>query len=402
MTIVTILSILLILNLFEVSSVGGSYTENKQNEEQCRYISIFRKPLCYRCYIFKPKNGSGIRCCQYYLQKRKEEKLEKLYSLQDIMKNTLNEKDMDDIQNLFPLFNEKLLKINNNYKSGGLNKGNRSITDIDDLEIEFNNKYFNLKDIKVNILNGSSSNEEKNKTEDENYYNIIKEESNFLKKKDELLQNSPFYNGKCFKSIHGSNCGRKKHREKGEENADVDEELDYDLAESIGEAEYYARMKKLNDAHQGGHGEASSADGNKHAKGKNDHDYYDNEYYDSKYGTNYYSENSTSPSSSFFSLSKKFYLLDRLSKNPRKVLQKYIEFKEHLSGSDKKLDDFLDNEYYNTTETINTVLTDDIQKTVQYDEKGDQSNNNSGRGFFSSLFQDFISLFYFPQKNVEL
>ncbi|ANQ08922.1 Uncharacterized protein PCOAH_00034300 [Plasmodium coatneyi] len=401
MTLVTILSILLILNLFEVSSVGGSYTEN-QNEEPCRYISVFRKPLCYRCYIFKPRSDNGIKCCQYYLQKRKEEKMEKLYSLQDIMKNTLNEKDMDDIKNLFPLFNEKLLKINNSYKSGGPNKGNKIFTDIDDLEIEFNNKHFNLKDIKVNILSGSSSSEEKNNTEEENYYNIIKGESNFIKKKDELLQNSPFHDAKCFKSIHGYNCGRKRHREHREENADVDEELDYDLAESIGEAEYYARMNHLNKAHQGGHGGASSAEGNEHAKGKSDHDYYDNEYYDSKYGTNHYSDSSNSPSSSIFSLSKKFYLLDRLSKNPRKVVQKYIEFKEHLSGSGDKLDDFLDNEYYNTTETINNVLADDIQKTVQYDEKGDESSNNSGRGFFSSMFRDFISLFYFPQKNVEL
>ncbi|KMZ79799.1 hypothetical protein PVIIG_01073 [Plasmodium vivax India VII] len=402
MTIVTILSILLILNFFEVSSVGGSYTKRSQNEESCRYISVFRKPLCYRCYVFKPRDGGGIKCCQYYLQKRKEEKLAKLYSLQDIMKNTLDEKDMDDIKNLFPVFNEKLLKINGNYKFGGPNKGNKNITDIDDLEIEFNNKYFNLKDIKVNILSGSSSGKEKNKTKEENYYNIIKEESNFMRKKDELLQNSPFYNEKCFKSLHGHNCGRKKHREHTEENADKDEELDFDLAESIGEAEYYARMKHMNDSHQGGHGGASNSGGNKHAQEKDDQDYYDNKYYDNRYGTNYYSESSNSPSTSLFYLSKKFYLLNRLSQNPRKIVQKYIEFKEHLSGSEDKLDDFLDNEYYSTTETINAVLADDIQKTVEYDDKGDQSNSNSGRGFFSSLFRDLISLFYFPQKNVEL
>ncbi|EUD68566.1 hypothetical protein C922_00965 [Plasmodium inui San Antonio 1] len=397
MTIVTILSILLILNLFEVTSVGGSYTEKIQNEEPCRYMIVFTKPLCYRCYVFKPRNGSRIRCCQSYLQKRKEGELEKLYSLQDIMRNTMNDVDIDNIKNLFPVFNEKLLKINNSYKSGGPNKGNKIFTDIDDLEIEFNNKHFNLKDIKVNILGGSSSNKEKEKKKDENYYNIIKEESNFMKKKDELLQNSPFYSEKCFKSLHGNNCGSRKNRKHREENADVDEELDYDLAESIGEAEYYARMNQLNDQHQGGHGGDSTTGGNKHAQRKSDHDYYH-----SKYGPNDSSENNNSASSSLFYLSKKFYLLNRLSQNPRKIVQKYIEFKEHLSGSEEKLDDFLDNEYYSTTKTINAVLADDIQKTVQYDEKGDQSNKNSNKGFFSSLFRDFISLFYFPRKNVEL
>ncbi|KJP85778.1 hypothetical protein AK88_04594 [Plasmodium fragile] len=402
MTLVTILSILLILNVFGVRSEGANYMGGGQNGDPCLYINVFKKPLCYRCYVFKPREGNGIKCCRYYLQKRVEPKLDKLYSLQDIMKNTLNEQDMDDMTNLFPVFNEKLLKINNNYKSGGLNKGNNIITDIDDLEIEFNNKYFNLKDIKVNILNGSNSSKGEDKTEHEDYYNIIKGASNFIKKKNELLQNSPFYNEKCFKSIHGYNCGRGKHREHREENADVDEELDYDLAESIGEAEYYARMNHLNDPHKAGHEGVSSAGDTKHATGKSDHDYYDSKYDDSKYGTHYYSDGSTSTSSCLFYMSKKFYLLNKLSQNPRKIVQKYIEFKEHLSGSKGTLDDFLDNEYYSTTETINTVLADDIQKAVDYDEKGDQSNNNSGRGLLSSMFRHFISLFYFPQKNVEL
>ncbi|GAW81777.1 hypothetical protein, conserved [Plasmodium gonderi] len=403
MTIVTLFSILLILNFFKANSVGCSYKESNENEDVCCHINVFKNPLRYKCYIFQfntPRNDKNKKCCEYYVEKRKEDKLSKLYSLQDIMKNTLNEQDMDDIKDLFPVFNEKLLKLNNNnYKFGGPNKGNRNVNDIDDLLIEFNNKYFNLKDIQVNILNGSNSNKEMKKNEnDENYNNFVKGESNYIKKKNEILQNSPFRNEKCLKTLNGYNC--KKSNDK--ENHDADEEIDYELVESIGETHYYSNIEHLDDTHQKGNSTSEIDEEEKHIHDRNENDYYSSDYYNSMYGTNYPSEHGKSPSSSLFYLSKKFYLVNMLSKNPKKILQKYIEFKEYLSSSEEKLEDFLDNEYYSTTQTINSILSDDIQKTVEYDEKGDQHSNKNNRGFFSSLFYDLVSLFYFPKKNVEL
>ncbi|SCP05017.1 conserved Plasmodium protein, unknown function [Plasmodium ovale] len=420
----TFLLALLLFSLLNTTFAESSHTIIERNGvDVCRHVNIFKRSLLYQCYLFRNKsNINTLTCCKLYISKRKKDKKDGLLSLQDIVKNSINEADIYDIKNLFPLFNEKLLKINKDQLVEG-EKGKRVINDIDDLLIEFNNKYFNLKDIKVNIIsskkgksNGGNVGNGSNDGNDGNYFNFVKEESNFMKKKEEVLQNSPFYSKTCFKSIHGKNCWAKKNNKIGNYkngninvDVDVDEDLDYDLMDSFREEENipftnqqygnnpYGNNTQYND-NLIANGNTYNNDGENFKIGNGSNKYDVN----AKYGSNDGNVDSTSlpssSSSSFFSFFQNFSIVNIFSRNPRKIMQKHVEFKEHLSGSKENLENFLDKEYYSTTQKISSVLTSDIKKTTEFSD-GNERNN---KGFLASVFDDIISLFYFPKKNVEL
>lgn len=126
-----VLFLLVTLNLFHIS------LEHNVEEEKCDYMNIFTKPIFYNCYVFKD-HGNKIQqgCCKYYKAvrkgyERKSEELYKLseeeynkqygniktdlnkndlYSINDIIKNSISEKDMDEIKHLFPVIGEKIIK----------------------------------------------------------------------------------------------------------------------------------------------------------------------------------------------------------------------------------------------------------------------------------------------------
>ncbi|KAI4837249.1 hypothetical protein MKS88_003719 [Plasmodium brasilianum] len=414
MTVATIL-ILLIFNFFKISCLNISYDDENNSYHRCHYMNIFKEPIFYNCYIFKYTNNfNKNECCQLYRKQRIEDKKAQLYSLQEILKNTLSEEDLKDIQNLFPMINDKVLSVNDNKNFLSLGNKNRNINDIDDLLIEFNNRYFNLKDIRVNILNNNNNSNKIIKNYD-SYFNYVKEETNFLKKKDELLQNSPFYSKTCFKSIHGEKCIKKNSKDIEEtKNLDIDEDLDYELLEAHRGGDEYLTN---------GHNEGDGYNENDHYNNSSNSNHQNTENYEkgrsgrnSKNNNKQYNEydsfddSSKSSPTSFYSMSKNFALVNVLSQNPRKIVQKYVEFKEHLSDSKEKLTNFFDKEYYNTTQTLSAVLADDIKKAVEdsEDHEEDSNNNNNknanntNKGLFSSFFDDLVSVFYFPKRNIEL
>ncbi|KYO01949.1 hypothetical protein PGSY75_0625400 [Plasmodium gaboni] len=405
---------LVTLNLFHIS------LEYNVEEEKCDYMNIFMKPLFYNCYIFKD-HGNKIQqgCCKYYKAvrkgyERKSGKLYKLsaeeynkkygnikndlYSINDIIKNSISEKDMDEIKYLFPVIGEKLLNING--KDGGVNI-KRSITDIDDLLVEFNNKHFNLKDIQVKILNGSTKNYDP-------YFNYIKADQNFIKKKEEILQKSPFHSKTCFKSIGGKNCnnGNTNNHHNNDNNFEDDdnddEDLNYELYEQYKDDDNINSSinhmnNKTNTNGNNNDNTINNINNNSTNNNNNNNNTYNN---NATYNHPQYiehEEDNMNNKSSYYSFTQNFSIVNLFSQNPRKIMQKYLEFKQHLSSPSKeKMDGFLDREYYNTTKKLNEVLEDDLKKT------GEIIDQKEKKGFVSSFFDDLMSLIYFPKKNVEL
>ncbi|CAG25067.1 hypothetical protein PFAG_01485 [Plasmodium falciparum Santa Lucia] len=408
-----VLFLLVTLNLFHIS------LEHNVEEEKCDYMNIFTKPLFYNCYVFKD-HGNKIQqgCCKYYKAvrkgyERKSEELYKLseeeynkqygniktdlnkndlYSINDIIKNSISEKDMDEIKHLFPVIGEKLLNMNG--QDGNINI-KRSITDIDDLLVEFNNKHFNLKDIQVKILNGSTKNYDA-------YFNHIKADQNFIKKKEEILQKSPFYNKTCFKSLGGKNCnnGNFNHNNNNkahEDDDNDDEDLNYELYEQYKEDDNLnSPSNNMNNIPNGNVNNNDNTINNIHNNSTNNDTYNNSVTYNHPQYTEL-EEDNINNKSSYYSFTQNFSIVNLFSQNPRKVMQKYLEFKHHLSSPSKeKMNGFLDREYYNTTKKLNEVLEDDLKKT------GETIDQKGKKGFVSSFFDDLMSLIYFPKKNVEL
>ncbi|SOV74792.1 conserved Plasmodium protein, unknown function [Plasmodium sp. gorilla clade G3] len=402
----------LLLLLLSLKLIHISFEHNVE-EEKCDYMNIFMKPLFYNCYIFKDQ-GNKIEqgCCKYYkavrkgyerkggkLYKLSEEEYNKkygnikndmnkndLYSINDIIKKSISEKDMDEIKYLFPVISEKLLNMNG--KDGGINI-KRSITDIDDLLVEFNNKQFNLKDIQVKILNGSTKNYDP-------YFNYIKADQNFIKKKEEILQKSPFYNKTCFKTLGGENCNNgninhhyNNNNSNAEEDDDIDDEdLNYELYEQ------YKDDDNINSA-SNHMNNMSNGNGNNNDNTRNNIHNNSVTYNHPQYTE--HEEDNINNKSSYYSFTQNFSIVNLFSQNPRKIMQKYLEFKQHLSSPSKeKMNGFLDREYYSTTKKFNEVLEDDLKKT------GEIIDQKEKKGFVSSFFDDLMSLIYFPKKNVEL
>ncbi|CAC9696330.1 conserved Plasmodium protein, unknown function [Plasmodium sp. DRC-Itaito] len=409
-----VLFLLVTLNLFHIS------VEDNVEEEKCDYMNIFMKPLFYNCYVFKDQ-GNKIQqgCCKYYKAVRKgyerksgklyklseEEYNEKyenikndmkkndLYSINDIIKNSISEKDMDEIKHLFPVIGEKLLNMD-----GQDRNIKRSITDIDDLLVEFNNKKFNMKDIQVKILNGSTKNYDP-------YFNCIKADQNFIKKKEEILQKSPFYNKTCFKSLGAKNCnnGNNNHYHKnnnsnvqGDDDND-DEDLNYELYEQYKDDDNMNSLSNhMNNIPNENVNNNDNTINNIHNNSTNNNTYNNSVTYNHPQYTEH-EEDNINNKSSYYSFTQNFSIVNLFSQNPRKVMQKYLEFKQHLSSPSKdKLNGFLDREYYNTTKKLNEVLEDDLKKT------GEIIDQKEKKGFISSFFDDLLSLIYFPKKNVEL
>lgn len=131
--------------LLNKNIIGGNPTRKVNNEnDQCKYMNIFEKHIFYKCYLFT-SNQNG--CCKFYIKERQEKKKKnELLSLHDILKDSADEYDIDEVKHFFPVFNQKLFHSNNG------NQGKGMINSDGDLLIEFNNKYFNLKDIKVNVI----------------------------------------------------------------------------------------------------------------------------------------------------------------------------------------------------------------------------------------------------------
>ncbi|CRG93830.1 conserved Plasmodium protein, unknown function [Plasmodium gallinaceum] len=335
--------IILIFCLFKVS-----YENNYNNKEKiCYYMNILKKPIFFNYYILRNKRKNS---CEYFIKKKKDKSFE-LFSLKDVLTNSLSDKDINEIKNIFPIINEKLLILDrNNFE----NVSNSEINDIDDLLIEFNNKHFNLKDIKVKIIDSE-------KNENDSYFNFVKDENDYLKKKVEILQSSPF-NKTCFKSIQGNKCDN--YKKNYENNSDVDEELFYELDETLNEKENSTII--------------------------NGEEILQN--------INQKTENNENDGKSFYQFLKKFYLVNILSQNPMKIMYKYLEFKEYLSSSKEKLKNFFVKEYHYTTQKIISVLSHDLKKS---NETGEE-NKNKNKGLLSTIFDSIFSLFYFPQKDVEL
>ncbi|CAD2108665.1 conserved Plasmodium protein, unknown function [Plasmodium vinckei] len=356
--------------LLNKNIITGNPTDKVNGEnERCRYMNIFEKPISYNCYLFtNDKNG----CCKIYIKNRQEKKKkDKLLSLNDILKDSADEFDIDEVKHFFPVFNEKLFHSSN---------GKGTVNSNGDLLIEFNNKYFNLKDIKVNIIP-----KKKNKKTFENYARFMKKESDYIKKKNELFQNSPFYTSSaCFKSIGGDKCkNNKKSKNKNEDNDEYpDEELDYELAKSL-------------------NGDMSMINGNdQNAKHNLDPLKYN---IDSSNVNENNVDTDNNNNRTFFSRVYNFFnnfsLINSLARSPKKLMQKNIEFKSRLNNMDA-LEKFLDNEYINTTEQINAIITNDLQKVFTPDSK--EENVNKNKGLISSMFSNMFSLIYLPRANVEL
>ncbi|CRH00884.1 conserved Plasmodium protein, unknown function [Plasmodium relictum] len=322
-----------------------SYEINYNNKQKiCYYMNILKKPIFFNCYIFRDISKNGCEC----FIKEKESKSSKLFSLKDVLKNSLSDKDINEINSIFPMINEKLF-LNRN---GLENVSNSEVNDIDDLLIEFNNKYFNLKDIKVKILSSE-------KKKQDSYFNYVKDENDYLKKKVEILQSSPF-NKTCFKSIQGNKCNN--YKKNYETNIGADEELFYELDETLNEQENSNIIK-------------------------ND---------EIKQNTNEKVENNENDGKSFYHSLKKFYLVNVLSQNPLKIMHKYLEFKEYLVSSKDKLRNFFVKEYNDTIQKIISVLSDDLEKSNKTNEE------KKDKGLTSTIFDTIFSIFYFPYKNVEL
>lgn len=94
-----------------------------------------------------------------------------------------------------------------------------------------------------------------------------------------------------------------------------------------------------------------------------------------------------------------FSLINSLARSPKKLMQKNIEFKGHLNNMDA-LEKYLDNEYIDTTEQINTIISNDLQKAFTTENK--EENTNKNKGLISSMFSNMFSLVYLPRANVEL
>ncbi|SCM23770.1 conserved Plasmodium protein, unknown function [Plasmodium chabaudi chabaudi] len=358
-------SILLNKNIITGNPTGKVNDEN----ERCRYMNIFEKHIFYNCYLFtNDENG----CCKIYIKDRQEKKKKnELFSLNDILKDSADEFDIDEVKHFFPVFNEKLFHSTN---------GKGAVNSNGDLLIEFNNKYFNLKDIKVNIIP-----KKKNKKTFENYARFLKKESDYIKKKNELFQNSPFYTpNTCFKSIGGDKCkNNKKTKNKNDDNdEDPDEELDYELAKSLN-----VDMSMINGNDQNGMNNLDPLKYNLDNSNVNENNV----------------DTDNNKNKTFFSRVYNFFnnfsLINSLARSPKKLMQKNIEFKGHLNNLDA-LEKFLDNEYIDTTEQINTIITNDLQKVFNTDSK--EENVNKNKGLISSMFSNMFSLIYLPRANVEL
>ncbi|KEG02635.1 conserved Plasmodium protein, unknown function [Plasmodium vinckei vinckei] len=366
-----VISLIFLSSILLNKNIITGYPTGKANDEneRCRYMNIFEKPIFYNCYLFT-NDGNG--CCKIYIKNRQEKKKkDDLLSLNDILKDSADEFDIDEVKHFFPVFNEKLF-----HSSNGKGKVNSN----GDLLIEFNNKYFNLKDIKVNIIP-----KKKNKKTFENYARFMKKESDYIKKKNEILQNSPFYTtSTCFKSIGGDKCkNNKKSKNKNEDNDEYpDEELDYELSKSLN-----GDMNMMNGNYQNSKNNLDPLKYNTDNPNVNEN----NVDTDNNNNRTFFSR--------VYNFFNNFSLINSLARSPKKLMQKTIEFKNRLNNMDA-LEKFLDNEYMNTTEQINTIITNDLQKVFTTDTK--EENPNKNKGLISSMFSNMFSLIYLPRANVEL
>ncbi|VWU48573.1 conserved protein, unknown function [Hepatocystis sp. ex Piliocolobus tephrosceles] len=430
----------------------------ESNIDICNYVTSLKSSIYdYKCYVLNVTHFfKSKKCCEYYIDKRKNEKKKNLLSLQDIVKNETYEEELNTLSKIFPMFNEKFIKINNmnngnnmnssnndnNYRN---NRGNFIVNDIDDLLVEFNNKYFNLKDIKVNIIKNSNNKNNTNsdsniidsiisgtkRIEDEDYYfHLVQRQSAFFKKKKELLSSSPFYNKTCFKAIEGDNCIKNMYNTDIENNYeqinDDDEELNYNLIDDIYDDKKNVininEKKKItnkkndynskNDFNKNNNDIIGNSDNyNTMGHNKNIEDEHNdinnkkNINSDNIYNSN--EQNTILPSYlSFFNFFKRISLVNILAKNPRKLKQKSIEFKQYLYKSKKQLNNFLEKEYNNTTQKIFSILSNDLKIVTQYNEDDEMSVQDNdikdNKSSFLTFVDYIISFFYIPKNKIDL
>ncbi|CXI64913.1 conserved Plasmodium protein, unknown function [Plasmodium berghei] len=369
-----VISLIFLSSILLNKNIIGRNPTRKVNDEndRCKYMNIFEKHIFYECYLFT-NNENG--CCKIYIKERQEKKKKnELLSLHDILKDSADEYDIDEVKHFFPVFSEKLFHSSNG------NKGKGMINSDGDLLIEFNNKYFNLKDIKVNVITNK-----KRKKNIDNYANFVKKESDYIKKKNELFENSPFYTtNTCFKYIGGGKCkNQKKSKNQNEDNDEYpDEELDYELSKSL-------------------NGDIDVLNSNDKSS-KNDLDPLKYIFENSNINEDIVDTDNNKNKTIFsriYNFFNNFSLINSLARSPKKLMQKNIEFKGHLNNIDA-LEKYLDNEYIDTTEQINTIITNDLQKAFNTDNK--EENINKKKGLISSMLSNMFSLIYLPRANVEL